>query len=335
MTKPEKRPEKTDRLTMIQAINRALLEEMERDDRVMVLGEDVGRDGGIFRATDGLMDRFGEERVVDTPVSETGILGTSVGLAVGGMIPVPEIQFQAFSYYGFAQIENHVARVRWRSRGRFTCPMTIRMPYGAGIHALELHSESREAYFVHTPGLRVVMPRSPRKAYSLLKASIRHPDPVIFLEPAALYRKLREDVPPDLPPESLDRAEVLREGDDLTLVSYGHMMQRTIAAAEKLAQEGVEADVIDLQSVAPLDSDTIVKSVKKTGRAVVVNEAPRTLGLASEIVARIHDEALAHLEAPVARVTGYDVHVPLYAREQAYMPDEQQILEAARETLAY
>ena len=325
-------------LTMVQAINRALREEMARDPRVMVLGEDVGRDGGIFRVTDGLLDQFGEDRVVDTPLAETGIIGTSVGLAVGGMVPVPEMQFQNFSYYAFAQIENHVARMRWRSQGRFTCPMVIRMPYGAGIHALELHSESREAYFAHTPGLKVVIPRSPLKAYQLLKASIRDPDPVIFCEPSALYRRVREEVPegPEgaLPP--LGEAEVVQEGEGLTLVSYGAMLQRTLKAAETLAQEtGTRPEVIDLQTISPLDSDTVVGSVKKTGRCVVVNEAPRTLGVPAELIARLNEEALEYLEAPIARVTGYDVHVPLFAREDAYMPDEPRILEAARATLAY
>lgn len=325
-------------LTMIQAINRALGEEMERDARVMVLGEDVGRDGGIFRATDGLLDRFGDERVFDTPLAETSIIGASVGLAVGGMRPVPEIQFQNFSYYAFAQLENHVARMRWRSRGRFTCPMVVRMPYGAGIHALELHSESRETYFVHTPGLKVVVPRSPRKAYGLLKAAIRDPDPVIFCEPAALYRKLREEIPEgaEAPVERIGASEVVREGGDLTLVSWGHMLHRTLAAAETLAEEdGVESQVIDLQTLAPLDMDPVHASVRGTGRAVVVQEAPRTLGLGSEVVARINDDSLASLEAPVGRVTGYDVHVPLFARELDYLPDEARILDAAREALRY
>lgn len=321
-------------LTMIQALNRALGEAMERDERVMVLGEDVGRAGGVFRVTDGLQARFGEERVVDTPLAESAIIGTSIGLAIGGMMPIAEIQFQGFTWYAFHQIENHLARIRWRSRGKLTCPVVIRLPYGAGIHALEHHSESREVYFAHTPGLKVIVPRDPPVARALLHASVRDPDPVVFLEPAALYRA-KGDVPDEAEPVPIGRAEVLREGDDVTIVAFGHMLHRALEAADTTADKGVSAEVIDLQTLAPLDLDTIRRSVEKTGRCVVVHEAPRTLGIGAEIAATLSDEAIASLEAPIKRVTGYDVPVPLPAREQAYLPDAASIARAIEDVIAY
>lgn len=323
--------------TMVEALNRAMREEMERDDRVLILGEDVGADGGIFRVTDGLLDAFGEERVVDTPLAEAGILGTAIGLAIYGYRPIAEMQFSGFSYFAFHQAEAHAARYRKRSQGRYTVPLVLRMPYGAGVRALEHHSESRETYYAHTPGLKVVVPRSPRKAWELLKASIRDPDPVVFYEPKALYRRGRQELPGDgesLP--RLGRAEVVREGDDVTLVAYGHMLHRTLQAAKTLAEEdGAEPEVIDLPTLSPLDSETINGSVKKTGRIVVIHEAPRTLGLGAEVVARVLEDAFLHLEAPPRRLTGYDVHPPLLAREQAYLPDEARILHVVRETLAF
>ncbi len=328
----------TEELTMIEALNRAMDEELARDDRVMILGEDVGVDGGIFRATDHLLDKYGEDRVVDTPLAEAGILGCSVGLAVNGMVPVPEMQFSGFSYQTFHHVEQHLARFRKRTRGQFTLPITMRMPYGAGVHALEHHSESKETYWIHTPGLRTVIPRDPLTAYTTLKASIRHPDPVIFLEPKALYRKFRQEVPAedDVELPTLESPETVREGDDLTMVSFGHMLHRTLDAAETLSEEdGVEAHVLDLQTLSPLDTDPVIDSVKRTGRCVVVHEAHKTLGIGAEIIARINDEALLWLEAPVARVTGPDVTVPLFAREQAYMPDETKVLHATRETLRF
>lgn len=322
---------------MVEALNQALREEMARDEKVLVLGEDVGMDGGIFRVTDGLIQEFGEERVVDTPLAEAAIAGTSIGLAIYGFRPVAEMQFSGFSYFAFHQVEAHAARYRKRSQGRYTVPLVIRMPYGAGVRALEHHSESRETYYAHTPGLKVVIPRSARKAWSLLKASIRDPDPVIFLEPKALYRRGREGIPEDgeeVPP--LAGCEVVQEGDEVTLVAYGHMLYRTLRAAQTLEKEdGVRPEVIDVQVISPLDSDTINGSVQKTGRLVVVHEAPRTLGLGGEIVARVNEESFLHLEAPPRRVTGYDVHPPLLAREQAYLPDEGRILRAVRETLAF
>lgn len=325
-------------LTMVEAIQHALDQEMARNERVMVLGEDVGQDGGIFRCTDGLLETFGEDRVVDTPLAETGIIGCSVGLCVAGMLPVPELQFSGFSYQAFHHIESHVARYRKRTQGAMTMPMTIRMPYGAGVRALEHHSESRETYWNHTPGLTTVIPRSPERCWAYLKASIRHPDPVVFMEPKALYRKFREEVPDedtdDLP--ELGKAEILREGDDVTVVAFGHMLHRTEQALDALSEEhGLTATLIDLPTVSPLDSDPIIASVKKTGRCVVVQEAHRTLGIASEISARIMDEAILHLVAPVKRVTSPDVITPLLAREQAYMPDVGRIKNGILETVKF
>lgn len=325
-------------LTMVEALNTAIDEEMDRDETVMVLGEDVGEDGGIFRVTKGLLEKYGEDRIVDTPLAECGIVGTSVGLAMNGMRPLPEAQFSGFSYQAFHHLEQHAARMRKRSRGRYSVPLTLRMPYGAGVHALEHHSESRETYWIHTPGLKTVIPRSPRKAYTLLKASVRDPDPVIFLEPKALYRKFREEVPTngeaDLPDELLGPDHV-REGDDVTVVAFGHMFHRTEQVVEELAGEGVEADLFDLEVVGPLHTDPIIESVKRTGRCVVVQEAHKTLGVGSEITARINDEALLYLEAPVGRVTAPDVWVPYFAREQAYMPDQTRIRARIEETLEF
>lgn len=326
----------TEGATMVQALNQALGEEMERDDRVMLLGEDIGRDGGIFRVTEGLRDRFGPERVVDTPVSQAGFLGASIGLAIGGMRPVPEMQFSGFSYYAFHQVESHLSRMRKRSRGRHTCPLVLRMPYGAGVRALEHHSESREAYYAHTPGLKVVIPSTPRTARALLKAAIRDPDPVVFMEPKALYRRIREPLPDKDETLPLRKCRVIQEGERLTMVAYGYMLHRAWEAAKRLElEDGIRPEVIDLQTISPMDSATIIESVKKTGRAVVVHEAARSFGVAAEIIARVNDEILEYLEAPISRVTGFDVHPPLFAREEAYLPSPGRILAAARKTLAY
>ncbi len=322
--------------TMVQALNQAMREEMTRDEDVILLGEDVGVDGGVFRVTEGLLKEFGGNRVFDTPLSEDGIVGTAIGLATYGMHPIASLQFMGFSYYAFHQIESHVSRMRRRSQGRYACRMVIRMPYGAGIRALEHHSESRETYYTHTPGLKVVIPRSPKKAWELFKASVRDPDPVIFMEPSALYRSFREEVPEnvdDVPP--LSGAEVVREGNDVTLVAYGHMLQRTLKAAETLQQNGIDAEVIDLQVISPMDSDTVNRSVQKTGHVVVIHDGPRTLGIGAELSARINEMSFLYLKAPIKRVTGYDVQVPLFAREQYYMPDEGKIVKAVNETLTF
>jgi pyruvate dehydrogenase E1 component beta subunit len=319
--------------TMIEALNLALHQEMEDDDSVLVLGEDVGVDGGIFRLTEGLIETFGEERVIDTPLAESAILGMAIGLAVYGLKPIAELQFSGFSYLGFHQLESHAARLRWRSQGRHTVPMVARMPYGAGVRALEHHSESREVYFAHTPGLKMVIPSGPRNARALLVSAIRDPDPVIFFEPKALYRSHREEVPDEPETLPLGEARIAREGDDITLIAYGAMLARTLEAADALAEEDTEAEVIDLLTLSPLDHATIAESVRKTGRAVVVHEAPLSFGPGGELIARLVEDVFYHLEAPVRRVTGFDIPVPFFAREQAYLPDAGRITRAARETL--
>ncbi|MDX1622963.1 MAG: alpha-ketoacid dehydrogenase subunit beta [Gemmatimonadota bacterium] len=321
--------------TMVEALNLALEQEMEGDDAVIVLGEDVGVDGGVFRVTEGLLDAFGEQRVMDTPLAESVIVGASLGMAIRGLKPVAEIQFSGFSYFAFHQLESHVARMRWRSRGRFTAPLVVRMPYGAGVRALEHHSESREAYYAHTPGLKMVIPSGPRTARALLVSAIRDPDPVVFFEPKAIYRAFREEVPDEEETLPIGEPRRVREGDDLTFVAYGAMLHRALEAAETLAEEeGVEADVIDLCTVSPLADGPIQESAKRTGRVVLVHEAPRSFGPAAEIVARLVEKAFWWLEAPVARVAAPDVIVPYFAREQAYLPDAARIVAAARETLA-
>jgi pyruvate dehydrogenase E1 component beta subunit len=321
-------------LTMVEAINLALRQEMGNDDRVLVLGEDVGVDGGVFRVTDGLIDEFGEERSMDTPVAEAGIVGMSIGMAIYGLRPVCEMQFSGFSYFAFHQVESHAARMRWRSRGRYSIPMVIRMPYGAGVHALEHHSESREVVYAHTPGLKMVIPSGPRNARALLVSAIRDPDPVIFFESKMMYRSLREEVPEDEETLPIGESQVVREGSDLTMISYGAMLHRTLEAAERLSEDdGIEPEVIDLLTISPLDDQKFAESVRKTGRAVVVHEAPRSFGPAAEIMARISERSFYYLEAPVERVTGFDVHVPYFAREQAYLPDVERILDGARKAL--
>jgi len=321
-------------LTMVEAINLALKQEMDNDDRVLVLGEDVGVDGGVFRVTEGLIDEFGEERSMDTPVAEAGIVGMSIGMAIYGLRPVCEMQFSGFSYFAFHQIESHAARMRWRSRGRHTIPMVVRMPYGGGVHALEHHSESREVIYAHTPGLKMVIPSGPRNARALLVSAIRDPDPVIFFESKLRYRSLREEVPEDEETLPIGESRVVREGSDLTMISYGAMLHRTLEAAEKLSEDdGVEPEVIDLLTISPLDDRKFTESVRKTGRVVVVHEAPRSFGPAGEIIARINERSFYYLEAPVERVTGFDVHVPYFAREQAYLPDVDRIIHGARKAL--
>ena len=321
-------------MTMVEALNHALHQEMERDDAVLVLGEDVGEDGGVFRVTDGLIDEYGEERVVDTPLAEAVIVGASLGMAIHGLKPVCEIQFSGFSYQAMHQIENHVARYRWRTRGRYHVPMVIRMPYGAGVRALEHHSESKEVFFTHTPGLKLVAPSGPRAARALLVSAIRDPDPVIFFEPKLLYRKFREEVPEEEETLPIGESRIVREGDDLTVVAWGAMLPRTRSVAEEMAdEEGVEAEVIDLLTLSPLDYGPVAESVQKTGRAVVVHEAHRSYGPGAEIVSRIMEESFYYLEAPIERVTAPDVTVPFFARENAYLPTEERIRDAFRSAL--
>ena len=335
VARPVESSQRTTRLNLVGAINQALVQEMERDPRVVILGEDIGMDGGVFRVTEGLLSRFGEERVMDTPLSESGIVGVAIGMAAYGLVPVAEIQFMGFLYAALEQLISHAARIRNRSRGQYRCPMVVRTPYGAGIHAPEHHSESTEALLVHTPGLKVVVPSGPIEAKGLLAAAIRDPDPVIFLEPAKIYRAIKEAVPEESYTIPLGQARIAREGSDLTLISWGAMLKTTLEAAEALRAEGLSAEVMDLRTLSPLDTETIIASVKKTHRAVVVQEAPRTLGLAAEIVALINEQALLHLEAPVLRVTGFDTAVPLPRLEQYYLPNAQQVLRAVHQVMGF
>ena len=323
------------KMTMVQALNLAMRQEMEKDDTVIILGEDVGLDGGVFRVTDGLIDQFGDQRVLDTPLAEAAIVGMSIGMAVYGLKPVCEIQFSGFSYQNFHQMENHAARLRWRSQGRFHVPIVLRTPYGGGVRALEHHSESREAYWAHTPGLKMVIPSGPRNARALMVSAIRDPDPVVFYEAKALYRAFREEVPEEEEVLPIGQPVVARPGDNLTMIAYGAMLRPTLEAAQILAEkDGVEAEVIDLLTISPLDSTLIAESVKKTGRAVVIHEAPRSFGPGAEIIARIMEASFYYLEVPIERVTGADIIIPLFSRERLYLPDADRIIDAARKVMA-
>ncbi|MGD2167179.1 MAG: alpha-ketoacid dehydrogenase subunit beta [Gammaproteobacteria bacterium] len=322
-------------LTLVEAVNCALARAMSEDETVIVLGEDVGRDGGVFRATDSLLTRFHEDRVRDTPLSEAMIGGLPVGLAAMGFRPVAEIQFMGFIYPVIDQLVNHASRMRTRTRGRLSCPLVIRAPYGGGIHAPEHHSESMEAMFAHIAGIRVVIPSSPAKAYGLLLAAIRDPDPVVFLEPKRVYRALREPVEDDGEALPLDKAFVARAGSDITLVSWGAMLTETLAAAGTLESEGISAEVIDVATIRYLDTETLLESVGRTGRCVIVHEAPLTGGVGAEIAARLAGEGLMHLLAPVERVAGWDTVMPLPRLESHYMPSTERIVAAARRAMEY
>ena len=322
-------------ITLVEAVNLALARAMEEDPRVTVLGEDIGVDGGVFRATAGLLGRFGPERVVDTPLSEALIAGMAIGMAAEGLRPVAEIQFAGFAYVTLDQILNHAGRLRHRTQGRLCCPMVMRMPCGAGIRAPEHHSESPEAIFAHVPGIRLVYASSPRRAYGLLLASIADPDPVVFLEPSRLYRLFKEEVGDDGEPLPLDTAFVLREGTDLTLVTWGAMTHEALAAADDLAAEDVYAEVIDVATLKPLDLDTILASVAKTRRCVVLTEAPRSCSFASEVSANVSEQGLMSLLAPVERVTAWDTVTPMARLESRYMPDRRRIVAAAHKVMQY
>jgi pyruvate dehydrogenase E1 component beta subunit len=324
------------KVTMVQAINLALHQEMARDEAVILLGQDIGVNEGVFRVTAGLHQRFGEARVIDTPLAESGILGTAIGMALAGLRPVAEMQFSGFSYLMFAQLEGYASRYRSRTQGQRSAPLVVRMPYGGGVRALEHHSESRETIYAHLPGVKVVIPSTPRNARALLVAAIRDPDPVVFMEPKRSYRAFREEVPEEEEVGEIGVAQVVQEGDALTAVAWGAMMPLTLEAAKAVQERrGVRVEVIDLLTIAPLDAATVAASVRKTGRCVVVQEAPKSLGVASEVIACINDEALLALHAPVKRVTGYDVVTPYFGREQAYLPSVGRIRRAMEETLDF
>ena len=322
-------------LALVEAVRTALARAMQDDESVLLLGEDVGVDGGVFRATEGLLKRFGDTRVIDTPLSEALFAGLAVGLGAQGFRPVVEFQFMGFIYPALDQMISHAGRLRNRTRGRLSCPMVVRAPYGGGIHAPEHHSESMEALFAHIPGIRVLIPSSPACAYGLLLAAIRDPDPVVFLEPKRIYRASREEVADAGAALPLDRCFVLRDGRDVTLVSWGAMIMESLAAAEILAAEGIEVEIIDVATLKPLDMETILASVERTGRCVIVQEAPVSGGLGAEIAAGLADSGLTSLLAPVRRVAGYDTVMPLYRLEDYYMPNEERILRALRGVLAY
>ena len=319
-------------LTLVQSITLALIQEMEKDDRIILLGEDIGLNGGVFRATEGLFQRFGGDRVVDAPLAESGIMGTAIGLAMAGLRPIPEIQFEGFMGPAFDQLTNQAARFNSRTRGGVTCPLTLRVPVGGGIHAPELHSDSPESIYTHTPGLKIVMPSSPYDAKGLLISAIRDPDPVIFFEPKRIYRAFREEVPEDEYTIPIGEARTVCEGEELTMVSWGATVIQCMNAIE---QSGRSIELIDLRTISPIDMDAIAASVNKTGRCVVVHEAPKTCGLGAEIAAGVMEYCFLHLEAPVQRVCGFDTIMPYYKLELDYLPDAQRIGKAIAETLAY
>ncbi|MCL6517277.1 alpha-ketoacid dehydrogenase subunit beta [Alicyclobacillus sp.] len=323
-------------LHLVQAVREALDLKLADDERVVLLGEDIGVNGSVFRATDGLIAKYGEHRVIDTPLAESGIIGTAIGLALGGLIPVVEIQFLAFIFPGLEQLFSHAARMRHRTRGQFGVPMVIRAPYGAGIRGPELHSESVEALFAHTPGLKVVVPGDPHDAKGLLISAIEDPDPVVFLEPTRIYRAFREAVPEGLYRVPIGKAKVVREGEDLSVITWGAMVRTALRAAQRMEQErGWRCEVVDLRTLHPVDRDAILASVQKTGRALVVHEAHRTAGLGAEIVSLINEEALLYLQAPIRRIAGYDVPVPMFAVEDDYLPTEERICRGIEETMQF
>lgn len=321
-------------LNIVQAVNSALKEEMERDDRVIVLGEDVGKNGGVFRCTEGLYDMFGADRVIDTPLTESGIIGAAIGMALYGLLPVPEIQFLDFIYPGFDQIVSEAAKFRYRSGGEYPCPITIRTPYGGGIKGGHYHSQSTEAYFAHTPGLKVVIPSNPYDTKGLLLASIRDPDPVIFMEPKKAYFAVKGEVPEGEFTVPLGKAKVLRKGDDVSIFAYGAMIHVCTEAADRAEEVGIETEVVDLRTLVPLDLDAILSSVRKTGRVVIVYEATKTCGYGAEIAALIAEKAIEHIESPILRVAGFDTPFP-YTLEDLYLPDAERVLDAVERAYGF
>ncbi|MBU5537338.1 MAG: alpha-ketoacid dehydrogenase subunit beta [Candidatus Aenigmatarchaeota archaeon] len=322
------------KLNLVQAINLALKQEMEKDETVIILGEDVGKNGGVFRVTEGLWQQFGDNRVIDTPLAEVGIISVSIGLAIAGMKPVAEVQFDGFSLPMLDQLYNHAGRMRKRSQGRWHVPLTLRVPHGGGIRALEHHSESVEAFFTHIPGIKVVTPSGPYNAKGLLISSIRDPDPVVFLEPKRIYRAIKEEVPEEEYTIPLLNSQVVQEGSDVTVIGWGAMIKTIKEAVEQL-QGKYSVEIVDLLTLYPLDEKTVIDSVKKTGRCVIVQEAPKTCGFAAELIARINEKALLSLEAPVQRVTGYDIPVPLPKLENYYIPDVTRINKAIENVMSF
>ena len=321
------------KMTMAQALNACLGQELARDPDIILLGEDVGRDGGVFRITEGLYRKYGKERVMDTPLAESAIVGASIGMAAMGLRPVPEIQFDGFSFLAYHQVLCHMARMRNRTRGRFTLPLVLRIPYGGGIKALEHHGEGIESLYAHLPGIVVVAPSSPYEAKGLLASALESKDPVVFLEPKKLYRAYKEEVPEERYTIPLGKARLAREGKDLSIITYGSETPMVLEAAEELEKEGIVAEVVDLRTLNPCDWSTVTESVRKTGRAVVVHEAVKTLGFASEIIARINEKAFYHLRAPPKRVTGWDTIIPLLASEDYFFPDRNRVKAAAKEAM--
>ena len=319
-------------MTIVQAVNAALAQEMARDKRVIVLGEDVGKDGGVFRATEGLLAKFGTARVFDTPLSESGIVGASIGLAAAGMVPVAEIQFEGFIYPALDQIISHAGKLRNRSRGKYSLPMVVRAPYGGGIHAPEHHSEAPEAYFAHTPGIKVVIPSTPYDAKGLLASAIRDPDPVVFFEPKRIYRSVKQEVPAKDYTVPLGKAQLAQSGSEVTVISWGAMVRECEAA---IKTSGVSCDLVDLRTLTPLDMETIAKSVENTGRVVIVHEAPKTAGFGAEVAARIAEDEILELEAPIVRVAGWDVPMPLPKLEKAYLPGSERIAKAIKKVAEF
>ncbi|KMY44810.1 2-oxoisovalerate dehydrogenase [Bacillus sp. FJAT-27916] len=326
---------KTNKMTLIQAITDGLATMLEADERILLLGEDIGKNGGVFRATDGLQERFGQERVMDTPLSESGIIGTSVGLAVNGFKPIAEMQFFGFVYPAYEQIMTHVSRIRMRTMGRYTVPMVIRAPYGAGIRAPEIHSDSVEALFTHMPGIKVVCPSTAHDAKGLLIASIEDPDPVLFLEPLKLYRSVRDEVPEGKYMVEIGKGKKVKDGDEVTLIAWGAMVQVAMSAAEQAEKEGITCDVIDLRTLYPIDREIIAESVQKTGRAVIVHEAHETGGVGNDIVSIINDTSFLYMKSPIERITGFDVPVPFFALEEHYLPTPARVFQAIKKTVHF
>ena len=322
-------------LTILEAIRAALDYEIGRDPSVVVFGEDVGFNGGVFRATEGLQKKYGEKRVFDTPLAEAGIVGIAIGMAINGMKPVGEIQFDGFIYPGFDQLISHAARMRTRSRGKYSCPLVIRAPYSGGVHAPEHHSESMEAIYAHTPGLKVVIPSTPADAKGLLISAIRDPDPVLFLEPKRIYRTIKQEVPDGEHTVPLGKARLVCSGKDLSIIAWGSMIPLCEEVMQQFATQGISIELLDLRTISPFDMDAVIATAQKTGRVVIVHEAPRTAGFAGELIAQINEKALFSLKAPVVRVTGFDTVMPLYKLEKTYLPDTKRIIAGVQNVLQY